>query len=99
MNNELKDALIAFATFRLWLDGEIDHNVAVPMLFNLKKLEYFQSLNYSVSFLEAFEEAVEYETIRSLMSDTIADETAERIISGFQLSIRNCIDEGYDIDN
>ena len=97
MKNELSDALIAFAVFRLWVDGHIDHNVAIPMLFNIEKLEHFQSLNYSNTFLDAFEEAVEYETIRSLMTQEVANATAKKIMSELQMAILNCITDGEDI--
>ena len=93
MHNELIDATTALAIFELWLDGEIDHNIAVPYMFNIPKMEEFQAYNYSSEFLEAFEDAVEYETVRSLMDTDTVKSTAEKIIHGFKISILKLIKE------
>jgi len=91
MKNELKDAAMALSIFELWVEGKIDHNIAVPTLFNIPMLEEYQANNYSTDFLDAFEEAVEYETIRSLMNDECVSKTATKIINGFKNVILNSL--------
>ena len=91
MNNELKDAALSLAIFQLWVEGIIDHNIAVPMLFNIPMLEKYQANNYSTDFLTAFEEAVEYETIRSVMNEECISQTATQIMNGFKKVILNLL--------
>ena len=89
--NELYDAAMALSIFELWVEGKIDHNVAVPVLFNIPMLEKYQANNYSTDFLAAFEEAVEYETIRSLMDEECIARTATNIVNGFKKAILNLL--------
>ena len=89
--NEIRDAAMALSFFELWVEGKIDHNIAVPALFNIPMLEEYQAKKYSTDFLNAFEEAVEYETIRSLMDKECIARTATSIINGFKKAILNLL--------
>ena len=91
--NEMKDAAMALSIFELWIDGQIDHNIAIPRLFNIPMLEEYQSKNYSAEFLDAFEEAVEYESIRSMMDKECVVRTQTKIINGFKKAILDCLCE------
>lgn len=91
--NEIRDAALALSIFELWIDGKIDHNTAVPLLFNIPMLEEFQAKKYSTDFLNAFEEAVEYETIRSMMDEACVARTATNIMNGFKSAILNLLND------
>lgn len=86
-NNEFRDASIALTLFELWIEGKIDHNIAVPFLFNIPNLEKYRKLKYSDDFLNAFEEAVEYETIRSIIAKEKVVQTENKIMEGFKKAV------------
>ena len=92
-DTEIRDAALALSIFELWIEGKIDHNIAVPTLFNIPMLEKYQSKKYSADFLNAFEEAVEYETIRSMMDDAFVTLTAAKIMNGFKSAILNLLND------
>lgn len=94
MKTELMDAAVSLSVFELWVEGKIDHNIAVPVLFNIPMLELFQSRKYSSDFLNAFEEAVEYETIRSVAGEEASKQTADKIIKGFKNAILQALKKG-----